>query len=161
MGAVGIEKGYEVLLACARDARARALPLEFIVVGYTTDDTRLIDAGPVFITGEYAEANAAALIQRQRAHLAFIPSVWPETWCFALSRAWEAGLAVAAFDLGAQAERIRATGRGWLLPLGLQARAVNDALLTLQSPPMRAALREASTPKRLAPAHASLQYIKN
>ncbi len=135
VGAIGVEKGYEILLACARDARARALPLEFVVVGFTIDDTRLMEAGPVFVTGEYADATAAELIQAQRAHLAFIPSVWPETWCFALSRAWQAGLAAAAFDLGAQAERIRATGRGWLLPLGLPARAVNDALLTLQGSP--------------------------
>lgn len=137
VGAIGLEKGYEVLLACARDARARSLPIEFVVVGYTADDMRMMDAGPVFITGEYAEADAVALIQAQAAHLAFLPSVWPETWCFALSRAWEAGLAVAAFDLGAPAERVRRTGHGWLLPLGLSARAVNDALIGLQPPALR------------------------
>ena len=148
VGAIGVEKGYEVLLACARDARARSLPIEFIVVGYTADDMRLMDAGAVFITGEYAEADAVALIQAQAADLAFLPSVWPETWCFALSRAWEAGLAVAAFDLGAQAERIRRSGGGWLLPLGLQARSVNDTLLGLQTP-----LRPRS------PQHSSLQPL--
>ncbi len=144
VGAIGVEKGYEVLLACARDARARSLPIEFIVVGYTADDTRLMDAGPVFITGEYIEADAVALIQAQGADFAFLPSVWPETWCFALSRAWEAGLAVAAFDLGAQAERIRRTGRGWLLPLGLQARSVNDALLALQAPVLSLSSQQSS-----------------
>jgi hypothetical protein len=35
---------------------------------------------------------------------------------------------VLAFDLGAPAERIRAHGRGWTIPLGLSAAAVNDAL---------------------------------
>ena len=133
-GALGLEKGYEVLLECVRDARRRGLPLEFVVVGYTSDDERLLAAGPVFVTGEYREADAVALIRAQGAHLAFLPSVWPETWCFALSRAWQAGLAAAAFDLGAQAERIRATGRGWLLPLGLPAGAVNDALLRVALP---------------------------
>ena len=131
VGAIGVEKGFEVLLGCARDARARGLALEFVVVGFTADDQRLLDAGPVFITGEYRDQDAVALIQAQGAQAAFIPSVWPETWCFALSRAWQAGLPAVAFDLGAPAERIRATGRGWLLPLGLQPRAVNDALLTL------------------------------
>ena len=144
VGAIGVEKGFEVLLGCARDARARSLPIEFVVAGFTADDTRLMDAGPVFVTGEYADTDAVALIQAQQAHLAFIPSIWPETWCFALSRAWQAGLPAAAFDLGAQAERIRATGRGWLLPLGLQPRAVNDALLTL---PLKA-----RATARLAPA---------
>lgn len=146
VGAIGLEKGYEVLLACARDARARSLPIEFVVVGYTADDTRMMDAGPVFITGEYAEADTVALIQAQAAHLAFLPSVWPETWCFALGRAWEAGLAVAAFDLGAPAERIRRAGQGWLLPLGLPARSVNDALLGLQPPTLRPPRPESAQP---------------
>ncbi len=146
VGAIGLEKGYEVLLACARDARARSLPIEFVVVGYTKDDPRLMDAGPVFITGEYAETDAVALIQAQAAHLAFLPSVWPETWCFALGRAWEAGLAVAAFDLGAPAERIRRNGRGWLLPLGLPARSVNDALLGLQPPALHTPRPDSAQP---------------
>ena len=140
-GALGLEKGYEVLLDCVRDARRRGLPLEFVVVGYTSDDERLLAAGPVFVTGEYRDADAVALIRAQGAHLAFLPSVWPETWCFALSRAWQAGLAAAAFDLGAQAERIRATGRGWLLPLGLPAGAVNDALLRVALPGVGSAPR--------------------
>jgi hypothetical protein len=38
---------------------------------------------------------------------------------------------VAAFDFGAQAERIRRTGRGWLLPPGINSAALNDALLAI------------------------------
>jgi glycosyltransferase involved in cell wall biosynthesis len=137
VGAIGVEKGYDVLLGCVRDARRRDLPLEFVVCGYTEDDERLLASGPVFVTGRYAADEAVPLIRAQHAHLALIPSVWPETWCFALSRAWQAGLAAVAFDLGAQAERIRATGRGHLLPLGLAIPAVNDALLRL-APSVRA-----------------------
>ena len=51
-----------------------------------------------------------------------LPSIFPETWCLSLAEAWRAGLRVVAFDIGAQAERIRRTGRGFLLPLGLPAR---------------------------------------
>ena len=61
--------------------------------------------------------------------LALLPSVWPETWYFGLTELWRAGLSVAAFDFGAPAERIRRTGRGFLLPLGLPPRAINNALL--------------------------------
>src|SRR6185437_3365642 len=41
IGAIGEHKGYGVVLACARDAAARALPLEFVVIGYTQDDAAL------------------------------------------------------------------------------------------------------------------------
>lgn len=131
VGAIAIEKGYDVLLACAQDARSRALPVEFVVCGFTEDDERLMAAGDVFVTGRYEPAEAVALIRAQRGDLAFIPSVCPESWCYALSHAWEAGLEAAAFDLGAQAERIRGSKRGAVLPLALPIPAVNDALLRL------------------------------
>ena len=37
-----------------------------------------------------------------------------------------AGLYALVFDLGAQAERVRATGRGMVLPLGLPAERINE-----------------------------------
>jgi GT2 family glycosyltransferase/glycosyltransferase involved in cell wall biosynthesis len=129
VGAIGVHKGYDVLLACARDAAARRLKLEFVVVGHTIDDARLLATGRVFVTGEYRPDEAVALIRAQHASLALQPSIWPETWCFCLTEAWQAGLAVAAFDIGAPAERIRRTGRGLLLPLGLPPAGINNALL--------------------------------
>jgi len=129
VGAIGVEKGYEILLACARDAAERGLPLEFVVVGHTIDDARLLNTGRVFVTGEFQPAEAVPMIQAQDAALVWLPSVWPETWCFTLSEAWQAGLRVVAFDLGAPGERIRRAGGGVLLPLGLPANSINSALL--------------------------------
>ena len=136
MGAIGVEKGYDVLLGCVRDAGRRGLPLSFVVAGHTMDDARLLDAGPVFVTGRYEEHEAVALARRQGAQLGFVPSVWPETWCYALSELWRAGLSVAAFALGAQAERIRRAGNGVLLPPGLPAGQVNDALMRAALDPL-------------------------
>jgi GT2 family glycosyltransferase/glycosyltransferase involved in cell wall biosynthesis len=129
VGAIGPEKGYDVVLACARDAAMRGLALDFVVVGHTIDDARLLATGRVFVTGPYREERAVAEIAAQSADVAFLPSIWPETWCFALGHMWRAGLRVAAFDIGAPAERIRRTGRGWLLPLGLPPASINNALL--------------------------------
>jgi GT2 family glycosyltransferase len=131
IGAIGIHKGYEVVFECACDAAERRLPLEFVVVGHTIDDRRLLATGRVFITGGYAHDEVVALIKAQNATLALLPSIWPETWCFGLAEAWRAGLPVAAFDIGAPAERIRGTGRGFLLPLGLPAHAINSALMAV------------------------------
>lgn len=129
IGAIGADKGYDILLACARDAESRALPLEFVLVGHSDDDARLMQTGRVFITGRYAEADASALIRSQNTHLAFLPSILPETWGFTLSVAWQAGLRAAVFDIGAMAARVRATGYGMVLPLGLSAGATNQVLL--------------------------------
>jgi GT2 family glycosyltransferase/glycosyltransferase involved in cell wall biosynthesis len=129
LGGIGLHKGYDVLLACARNAADRALDLEFVVVGSTIDDARMLATGRVFVTGTYAPQEAVGLIDAQQPSLGFLPSIWPETWCMALSDLWRAGLRVAAFDLGAPAERIRHTGRGILLPLHLSAGAINDVLI--------------------------------
>jgi hypothetical protein len=90
-GAMGIHKGYDVVLACARDAAERRLPLEFVVVGHSIDDARLMVTGKVFITGEYEQGGAVPLIRAQDASFAFLPSVWPETWSFTLLRSGRRG----------------------------------------------------------------------
>jgi GT2 family glycosyltransferase/glycosyltransferase involved in cell wall biosynthesis len=131
IGGIGPAKGFDVLIDCATDARRRKLPLEFIVAGASADDAALLEAG-IFITGAYPEGQATGLIRSLNAGLAFLPSIWPETWCFALSEAWEAGLYTLVFDLGAQSARIRATGRGAVLPLGLPVPRINDILLAWQ-----------------------------
>jgi glycosyltransferase involved in cell wall biosynthesis len=135
IGAIGTEKGYDIILDCARDAARRDLPLEFVVIGYTHDDMRLIDTGRAQITYRFAPEHAVAEITAQRADIAFIPSIWPETWCFALSDAWAAGLKTAVFDIGAQAARVRATERGWVLPLALPAGGINNSLIALAETP--------------------------
>jgi glycosyltransferase involved in cell wall biosynthesis len=131
VGAISVDKGFNVLLACARDAAERRLNLEFVVVGFTENDEALLETGRVFITGMFAPGEAVALIRAQAADLAFLPSIWPETWCYALSDAWAGGLPAAVFDIGTPPARVRAARRGWVLPLGLPAPRVNDALLSL------------------------------
>jgi glycosyltransferase involved in cell wall biosynthesis len=137
-GAIGQDKGFDVLLACARDAARRQLDLTFKLVGHTSDDERLMNTGRVFITGEYEEHEALALIRAQHADIGFLPSVWPETWCYALSALWRAGLWTLAFALGAPAERIAATGAGRTVPLGMPAARLNDLMLGLFAPEARA-----------------------
>ena len=130
IGAIGIHKGYAVLLQCAADARSRELDLEFVVIGHTHADDALLDTGRVFITGPYADDEVSALLARECCDLAWFPSVTPETWCYALSHALAAGLPILAFDLGAIAERLRAGGLGVsLLPLDTSASRINDLLL--------------------------------
>ena len=131
VGAVNQDKGLEVLRDCARAAKARGLPIEFVLIGFSVDDACLIDAG-VFVTGKFVREEVTSLLQRERPSLGFLPSVWPETWCYALTDMWEAGLDVLSFDLGAQAERIRATGRGRLLPLGVPPETILATLIAMQ-----------------------------
>ena len=101
----------------------------FTVVGHTIDDARLMATGHVFVTGQFKPNEAVTMIEAQNAALGFIPSICPETWCLTLGDIWRAGLNAVAFDLGAPAERIKRTGRGIVLPLGLSPNAINNALI--------------------------------
>jgi glycosyltransferase involved in cell wall biosynthesis len=133
LGAISRVKGYDVLLSCALDAQRRQLGLEFVLVGYSQDDFELFRTGKVFVTGEYQVGEGAHLAGQAACDLAFLPSIWPETWCYALTELWRAGLEVVAFDIGAQAERIRQRGRGHLIPTGMTPNQINDLLLSFTS----------------------------
>jgi GT2 family glycosyltransferase/glycosyltransferase involved in cell wall biosynthesis len=133
-GAINEQKGFGLLLDCARDARKRALPLEFWIVGYSRDDVRAEREG-IIVTGRFASSEADDAIRGARGDqcVAFLPSLTPETWSFMLSSVLRVGVHPVAFDLGALAERIRVAGRGTLLPFEWADRPerVNDALLEL------------------------------
>ena len=133
VGAISYEKGYTNLLRCARMVAESNIPIEFVVVGYTCDDKRLLDTGAVRITGRYDQLEAVELIRAQKADFAWLPAVCPETWGYALSEIWDAGLSVVVHDIGAQAERVRTTRGGLVVPLGIPL----DQLLTVFLTPAR------------------------
>ena len=129
IGAIGDHKGYPLLLSMAKDALARDLPFEFVVIGFTQDDVPLLELGNVFITGKYAEDEAGGLIAMQDVSAALFLSIWPETWCYTLSEAWKSGIYPISLDIGAIAERIKQNGQGFLLPCNRQPSEYNDLLL--------------------------------
>lgn len=131
VGALTAHKGLPILLACARDAARRALPLEFVVIGFTEADEELLRTGRVFITGRFNEGQAPELLRRERPHVGFLASTWPETWCYALDPLVHAALPVVCFDLGAQAERLRTGAAGVLLALGTEAAEINNCFLRI------------------------------
>jgi len=129
IGAIGEHKGYSLLLNCAKAALKQGLPLEFIVFGYTLDDQRLERLANVHVAGVYTQDELPQKLATWPCQVAAFLSVWPETFSYTLSEAWQAGLYPVAFDLGALAERIRHSGYGRVLPLTLDAQIINAALM--------------------------------
>lgn len=131
LGALGPHKGSGLVLACARRAAERALPIHFTIVGYTDRDAAFSDCSNVSILGRYHEDDLPGLVAGLDAGVAWFPATWPETYSYTLSAAFAAGVPPVAFDFGAIAERIRRSGFGRLLPIDtmLDPDAVLDALL--------------------------------
>ena len=130
IGAINAAKGYEVLLACAKDAADRRLPLEFVIIGYSENDEALFDTGRAFVTGKYEEREVSELIHNERPHLAFFPCIWPETWCYALTHAIRSGLQIVGFNFGAIGERLRGKPFAHLVAKNISPSRLNDVLLS-------------------------------
>ena len=139
IGRIATHKGLRVLRECAAHALEWMLPLQFTVIGGVTEEAQFERLTNVEITGAYEEDQVDELVARHGARVALLPSVWPETYCYTLSIALRNGLFPVAFDLGAIAERMRRAGTGTLLPLGISAASINQALMVAGRRPVKPA----------------------
>ena len=118
LGAVGVHKGSRIMLRVAKAAAATDLPLEVVLIGYSDINKRLLATDKVRITGEYEESELGQLIFDEGVEAIWFPAVWPETYSYTLTAALEADVPILAFELGAIAERLRASDRdSRLLPV--------------------------------------------
>jgi GT2 family glycosyltransferase/glycosyltransferase involved in cell wall biosynthesis len=124
-------KGLEVVAACVQDAKARALPLHFSVLGHTAHSLPQWPDAPLTVSGTYPDERLAELVALERADVAFFPARIPESFSYTLTIAMNAGLPIAATDLGAFPERLRHYRPHVLLALDLSPALINDALLEL------------------------------
>ena len=143
IGVIGTNKGSELLLACARDALKQGLPIQFRLFGYTADDAALRRLSNVHVTGEYRRAELPRLIAENPCDVALFLGIWPETYCYALTDAYELGLYPIALDFGAIGERIAASQVGTLLPR--PARRRRSTPLSLPKSPVPRNGRRASS----------------
>lgn len=148
IGAISKLKGFDVLLACARNAQQDNLPLEFIVMGYSMNDRRLQEAG-VRVTGKYQECEAANILDSLKPHTVWLPSLWPETYSYTLSIARRVRVPVVAFDIGAIASRLREVGESeHLIPLSLADKPllINEKFVALMKRSCPGAVEKNSNP---------------
>src|SRR6202030_1601226 len=82
IGAIGPNKGFELMLAGARDALKRGLPLQYQLFGYAADEAPLRRLGNVRIIGEYRRDDLPQLVAEHPCDIALFLSIWPETYCY-------------------------------------------------------------------------------
>ncbi|GGM17447.1 hypothetical protein GCM10011534_44320 [Pseudooceanicola nanhaiensis] len=111
LGNIAPQKGAAVISALSRKVR----PGELVLIGNIDPAFPLAPGTPV--TGTYALADLQDLAARYGVTAWLVPSVWPETFCYAVHEAVATGLPVLAFDLGAQGEAVREAPNGVLLHL--------------------------------------------
>lgn len=128
-GAIGETKGYHTLISCAKYAQENALPITFILFGYTKNDEALKDFSNMILVGPYDEEDLDAIVQEYQSDISFFPNQWPETYSYTLSHSLRLGLWPLVTELGAPAERVAAAGFGEIVNHDESAELICNRLL--------------------------------
>ena len=123
LGALGLEKGADLLEQTAVLAKRHAAPLEFRLLGYAYRSL-----SSVTTLGAYSDGDIDALIAEQGADLVWFPCRWPETYSYTLSAALRCGLPLVVPDIGSFPERVAGRPLTWVLPFDNPAEACLEAL---------------------------------
>lgn len=141
LGNIGRQKGAGVLRELSQRLSADTAGPGLVLIGNIDPTYRL--APPAVVHGSYAIADLPQLVRRYGITHWLIPSIWPETFCYAVHEALATGLPVMAFDIGAQGEAVGDATNGILLAHGdgrdLAGRVLSaiGELTTESAPPLR------------------------
>ena len=117
LGAISEIKGLNVVKSLAEHIRENQLPIKVTFVGSTADDAFFEPFDFVTVLGRYNNKELSSIIAKSGINVFLIPSSVPETYNFTYSEIHQMGLPVAAFDLGAIAERVKEHQFGELIKL--------------------------------------------
>jgi glycosyltransferase involved in cell wall biosynthesis len=117
IGAIGADKGARRIERLVELTRERGARLRWVLIGYLDRGREQQQTGDAVFTqhGPFDSREIGALLEHYRVRLVAYPSVGPETFSFTLSEAWAAGRPVVVPPIGALAERVAASGGGWVL----------------------------------------------
>ena len=153
LGAIGPVKGARRLEKLVQRTRERNFPLRWVVVGYLDKQFQAYQDKDKVLTihGHYDARDVGALLDHYRIRLVAFPSAGPETYCYTLTEAWQAGRPALVPPIGALAERVRSTGAGWLMDDWQDEDRILDQLLALLKPEQGADLDRATQAARAVP----------
>lgn len=116
IGALGRHKGLDFLCELAKRLQAE---VRIVVIGYVDGQIEpgWLVSGRIWVHGAFEPHELRAIVARYGCQMALFPNRQPESFCYALSDAWGAGLPAIGPDSGALGERIADTGAGWLYPM--------------------------------------------
>ena len=155
IGAIGPDKGARRLERLVELTRERGARLRWVVVGYLDRGREQWQSEDAVFTqhGPFDSREVTALLEHYRVRLVAYPSAGPETFSFTLSEAWAAGCPAIVPPIGALAERVAATGGGWVLTEAEwhdEGRML-ERIATLLDPAQPAAMNAAAARARRAP----------
>jgi hypothetical protein len=111
LGALGLEKGADILERTAFLATKAGHAIEFHLLGYAY---RELNDKLVIVHGSYDDSTLDEQLAAIDPHLVWFPCQWPETYSYTLSASLRRGYPVLAPVLGAFVERLEGRPLSWL-----------------------------------------------
>jgi O-antigen biosynthesis protein len=102
-GSIGDAKGAAMVVKAAKAIARQKLDVEIVVLGRLG---RAAKSDRLRILGPYTNKELPKLIERERIHVFWVPSVWPETYSYVTTELMRLNVPIACFNLGAPAERV-------------------------------------------------------
>jgi O-antigen biosynthesis protein len=146
-GSIGDAKGGAMVVKAARVIARQKLDAEIVVLGRLG---RAAKSDRLRVLGPYKTNELAKLIERERIHVFWVPSIWPETYSYVTTELMRLNVPVACFNLGAPPERVARYPLGRVIERIDAALAVRELMALARRANGLALARLA--PARLAPA---------
>jgi GT2 family glycosyltransferase len=107
IGGINFQKGSEQVIELARYLKANHIEdFAIVVIGSLSSEIDNKSLYPYLkITGEYERANLLTLLDLYKSEVVWIPSIWPETFCYTAEEAVQLNRKLMIYDLGAPMER--------------------------------------------------------
>lgn len=145
VGAIGFAKGAELVIKAANIVARKQLKVEIVVLGRLSK-TVMMDK--LRVLGPYKPQDLPALIEKERIHVFWIPSIWPETFSYVTTELMRLNVPIACFNLGAPRERIATYKAGAVIPRMDAASAIKELLALAQKANLAAVARRKATRAR-------------
>ncbi|GIR70759.1 MAG: hypothetical protein CM15mP74_20100 [Halieaceae bacterium] len=125
------DQGVDLVEAVIRLAESRELPVDFVVVGFTTRP--LYNGCRAGVTGPYSRAELPTF-SSENGRIVFVPASNSRDFQLHLVRVSRDGLPIVARSLGAFEERLENIARAHLLPADATAQATLDLIMAQHRP---------------------------
>lgn len=135
LGNIYYHKGEKELSELLEVVKHTNLPVQFHIFGETGRTLTQMKTAQLTKHGPYRTPDQLAdLLLNHQIDLVLIPSICPETFSYTTHEALALGYPVLCFDLGAQAEVVKKSGCGWVVP-AVETKALYLKLTELSNTP--------------------------